>query len=94
MLDEEMRHRKLSPEISLEHFLSSPHLLPRVTDKLQYTMPPLLRSAYLTCWYCQTKSSQRRSPTLRQWECKSCEAINYLDEVCQHLSFINNNNNN
>ncbi|QDS76279.1 hypothetical protein FKW77_001798 [Venturia effusa] len=42
-------------------------------------MPTLLRGAYLTCWYCQTKSSQRRTPQLRQWTCASCESVNYLD---------------
>ncbi|RDI85366.1 GDP-Man:Man(3)GlcNAc(2)-PP-Dol alpha-1,2-mannosyltransferase [Venturia inaequalis] len=42
-------------------------------------MPPLLRSAYLTCWYCQTKSNQRKTPTLRQWKCTSCESVNHLD---------------
>ena len=41
---------------------------------------PLLRSN-LTCFYCGTKSSLKRDPRIRDFACRECEAVNYLDEV-------------
>ncbi|CZT44048.1 uncharacterized protein RSE6_04173 [Rhynchosporium secalis] len=37
------------------------------------------RSKYLTCFYCNTRSSIRYDG-VRQWECTYCDAQNYLDE--------------
>ncbi|KAL1635484.1 hypothetical protein SLS58_010241 [Diplodia intermedia] len=42
-------------------------------------MPMLLRRN-LTCFYCGAKSELKRSPTIRQFDCKECEATNFLDE--------------
>lgn len=44
------------------------------------TMPMLLRRN-LTCFYCGAKSELKKSPSIRQFDCKECEATNYLDEV-------------
>lgn len=43
-------------------------------------MPALLRPR-LTCFYCGSRSAQRRKGQVRQWKCEKCEAVNYLDEV-------------
>ncbi|EKG21298.1 hypothetical protein MPH_01290 [Macrophomina phaseolina MS6] len=43
-------------------------------------MPMLLRRN-LTCFYCGAKSELKKSPSIRQFDCKECEATNYLDEV-------------
>ncbi|KAF2142297.1 uncharacterized protein K452DRAFT_286733 [Aplosporella prunicola CBS 121167] len=40
---------------------------------------PLLRSN-LTCFYCGTKSNLKRDPRIREFACRECEAVNYLDE--------------
>ncbi|KFY21882.1 hypothetical protein V493_07032 [Pseudogymnoascus sp. VKM F-4281 (FW-2241)] len=34
----------------------------------------------LVCFYCNRKSTRRQDGSIRQWECASCEAVNYLDE--------------
>lgn len=47
------------------------------------TMPMLLRRN-LTCFYCGGKSELKKAPHIRQFDCKECEATNYLDEVCPH----------
>lgn len=44
-------------------------------------MPNLFRKT-LTCFYCNTKSSQQRTGNIRKWQCESCDAVNHLDEVC------------
>ena len=44
-------------------------------------MAPLLRRRCV-CFYCGSKSSQIKTPTLRQFKCEKCEAVNHLDEVC------------
>ncbi|KAF2840602.1 hypothetical protein M501DRAFT_911466, partial [Patellaria atrata CBS 101060] len=38
---------------------------------------------YLTCHYCGAKSGQKYSSGLRNWQCSSCDAANYLDEQGQ-----------
>lgn len=35
----------------------------------------------LTCFYCGTKSKQKQEGTIKEWDCKSCCATNYLDKV-------------
>lgn len=40
----------------------------------------------LTCFYCGVKSSQRQDGHTRRWECRSCESVNYLDEVSKQSS--------
>jgi hypothetical protein len=35
----------------------------------------------LSCFYCGEKSRLIRSPTIKQWRCTHCDAMNYLDEV-------------
>ncbi|KAF2663897.1 hypothetical protein BT63DRAFT_430146 [Microthyrium microscopicum] len=42
-------------------------------------MPYLLRRK-LVCFYCGHKSSQNRHPSIRQFRCAECDAVNYLDE--------------
>ncbi|KAK2763906.1 hypothetical protein FQN54_009525 [Arachnomyces sp. PD_36] len=34
----------------------------------------------LRCFYCGLRSSQSQKGLIRQWECKECDAVNYLDE--------------
>jgi len=35
---------------------------------------------YLVCFYCNKKSNIKYDGTISQWDCKICEATNYLDE--------------
>ncbi|KAI9767518.1 MAG: hypothetical protein M1839_004478 [Geoglossum umbratile] len=42
-------------------------------------MVPLLRKT-LVCFYCGSRSKQKQDGTVRQWLCKTCDAVNYLDE--------------
>ncbi|EOD50092.1 hypothetical protein UCRNP2_3132 [Neofusicoccum parvum UCRNP2] len=42
-------------------------------------MPMLLRRN-LTCFYCGAKSELKKDSGIRQFDCKECEATNYLDE--------------
>ncbi|KAF2085945.1 hypothetical protein K490DRAFT_67232 [Saccharata proteae CBS 121410] len=39
-----------------------------------------LLSRKLTCFYCGTRSEQKQDGTVRQFYCKPCDSINYLDE--------------
>ncbi|CRG85344.1 Integral inner nuclear membrane protein ima1 [Talaromyces islandicus] len=34
----------------------------------------------LQCFYCGQRSAERKSAKVREWRCKNCEAVNYLDE--------------
>ncbi|KAJ9665111.1 hypothetical protein H2201_004771 [Coniosporium apollinis] len=43
-------------------------------------MPTLLRRN-LTCFYCGNRSSKKQDGKVRQWQCETCQAVNYLDEV-------------
>lgn len=62
-------------------------ILDRASDSLDNaylymtTMPRLRSKAYLTCFYCGRKTSTRNDGSVRRFECPSCEATNYLDEV-------------
>ncbi|KAH8880055.1 hypothetical protein GQ53DRAFT_813522 [Thozetella sp. PMI_491] len=38
------------------------------------------RTRYLTCFYCGGKTSTPYGPSVRNFDCPSCEATNYLDE--------------
>ena len=40
----------------------------------------------LSCFYCGLRSTQSQKGPIRQWECKECDAVNYLDEVCINTS--------
>lgn len=71
--DLEFLARALVTSLSRPPSSSSP---PAHTD----TMPMLLRRN-LTCFYCGAKSELKKSPSIRQFDCKECEATNYLDEV-------------
>ncbi|KAL4975722.1 Ima1 N-terminal domain-containing protein [Aspergillus desertorum] len=42
-------------------------------------MAPLF-SKRLSCFYCGRRSAQSEKGPLRKWQCKHCEAVNYLDE--------------
>ncbi|KAL6229828.1 hypothetical protein BDW75DRAFT_245368 [Aspergillus navahoensis] len=42
-------------------------------------MAPLF-SKRLSCFYCGRRSAQPGKDPLRKWQCKHCEAVNYLDE--------------
>ncbi|KAL4750766.1 hypothetical protein BDW72DRAFT_175230 [Aspergillus terricola var. indicus] len=42
-------------------------------------MAPLF-SKRLSCFYCGRRSAQPGKGPLRKWQCKHCEAVNYLDE--------------
>ncbi|KAL4797312.1 Ima1 N-terminal domain-containing protein [Aspergillus venezuelensis] len=42
-------------------------------------MAPLF-SKRLSCFYCGRRSAQLNKGSVRKWQCKHCEAINYLDE--------------
>ncbi|KAH0548622.1 hypothetical protein GP486_007834 [Trichoglossum hirsutum] len=42
-------------------------------------MVPLLRKG-LVCFYCGCRSKQKQDGKVRQWLCKNCDAVNYLDE--------------
>ncbi|KAL4900555.1 hypothetical protein BDW74DRAFT_93621 [Aspergillus multicolor] len=42
-------------------------------------MAPLF-SKRLSCFYCGRRSAQFGKGPLRKWQCKHCEAVNYLDE--------------
>ncbi|KAL5048795.1 hypothetical protein BDW71DRAFT_176561 [Aspergillus fruticulosus] len=42
-------------------------------------MAPLF-SKRLSCFYCGRRSAQLAKGPLRKWQCKYCEAVNYLDE--------------
>jgi Ima1 N-terminal domain len=44
------------------------------------SMPALLRRR-LVCFYCNHKSALTRDPSLREFRCNNCDAVNYLDEV-------------
>lgn len=46
-------------------------------------MAPLF-SKRLSCFYCGGRSAQPNKLPVRKWQCKHCEAVNYLDEV-RHL---------
>lgn len=35
----------------------------------------------LQCFYCGKRSEEKKSANVREWRCKNCEAVNYLDEV-------------
>jgi Ima1 N-terminal domain len=54
---------------------SSPEKRPR-----EHPMAPLLRKK-LVCFYCSQASSRRQDGTVREWLCKKCDAVNYLDQV-------------
>lgn len=45
----------------------------------------LLRQRKLVCFYCGRRSAKVQDGTVRRWECKECEAVNYLDEVVWYL---------
>ncbi len=45
-------------------------------------MAGLKRTKYLTCFYCGRRTSTPYSSHVRQFDCPSCDATNYLDEVC------------
>ena len=40
-----------------------------------------LRNKNLVCFYCNGKSEQKFDGKIRQWDCRRCDATNYLDEV-------------
>lgn len=42
---------------------------------------PRLRSRYLTCFYCGRRTSTPYDGRTRRFDCPSCDATNYLDEV-------------
>ncbi|KAL2828711.1 Ima1 N-terminal domain-containing protein [Aspergillus cavernicola] len=42
-------------------------------------MAPLF-SKRLSCFYCGRRSPQSNKSPVRKWQCKHCEAVNYLDE--------------
>ncbi|KAK3065316.1 hypothetical protein LTS18_001067 [Coniosporium uncinatum] len=42
-------------------------------------MSMLLRRG-LKCFYCDKRSRQKQTGSIRQWDCENCEASNYLDE--------------
>lgn len=44
-------------------------------------MPGFKRTRYLACFYCGRKTSTPYDGRVRQFECPSCDATNYLDEV-------------
>ena len=50
-------------------------------------MAPLLRRK-LVCFYCGCRSAQKQDGRVRKWECEKCEAVNWLDEVCLHVSVL------
>lgn len=49
------------------------------------SMAPPLGSSRLICFYCGRKSPLRQDGSVREWECRNCEAVNYLDEVNEPL---------
>ena len=53
-------------------------------------MAALRRPKYLTCFYCGKRTSTRYDGRVRRFECPSCDATNYLDEVSAnpYCSFI------
>ncbi|KAL0470354.1 Ima1 N-terminal domain-containing protein [Neurospora intermedia] len=42
-------------------------------------MPRLNRTRYLTCFYCGRKTSTPWNSSIRNFECRNCDATNYLD---------------
>lgn len=43
---------------------------------------PRLRGRKLECFYCGCRSAQTYTQGLGEWQCKKCDAVNYLDKVC------------
>ncbi|EEP77083.1 predicted protein [Uncinocarpus reesii 1704] len=35
----------------------------------------------LQCFYCGSRSAQLQKSAIRQWQCRECQAVNYLDET-------------
>jgi Ima1 N-terminal domain len=35
----------------------------------------------MRCFYCGRRSAQSGADPIRKWQCKYCDAVNYLDEV-------------
>lgn len=58
---------------------SSPPLLSTQSTAMNRRKP--LRNKNLVCFYCNGKSEQRYDGKIRQWDCRRCDATNYLDEV-------------
>lgn len=42
----------------------------------------MANSKRLVCFYCNKKSDLRYDGQMQKWTCATCEAVNYLDEVC------------
>jgi hypothetical protein len=49
----------------------------------------LLGRKNLICFYCGSKSKYVQDGSVREWECVKCDAVNYLDEVCQLFELDN-----
>lgn len=49
-------------------------------------MARLRRSRFLSCFYCGGRTSTVYDGRVRQFECPSCEATNYLDKVGRLLA--------
>lgn len=63
-------------------------ILTKVTAKTRFClgMAPSRRLKHLVCFYCNGRSAQKQDGTVRQWDCKGCDATNYLDEVSDFVS--------
>jgi len=51
------------------------------TTRYHGPMAPSFARKNLVCFYCNKKSPLKYDGSISQWDCKSCEATNYLDEV-------------
>ena len=51
------------------------------TTRFRLGMASMRRVKTLVCFYCNRRSTQKQDGTVRQWDCESCDATNYLDEV-------------
>jgi hypothetical protein len=73
------RHPNLRVQVRTSHPPIPPSPLPNTAGPPP-EMPQFFRRTF-TCFYCNTPSAQKRSGDIRKWQCESCDAVNYLDEV-------------
>jgi hypothetical protein len=43
--------------------------------------PMALRRKNLVCFYCNKRSGIKYDGFIKQWECRQCDSVNFLDEV-------------
>lgn len=55
--------------------------LPIISIQFNGFMALHRRNHHLVCHYCGRRSDVHQDGTVRQWECRNCDAMNYIDEV-------------